>query len=172
MALVEVGRASLQLIDSADKLSSPSFRVSPANARAYLAAADQSARDATAVGLLLGRTLAITRGSEVANSYKIFADVGIQWVNDAAVTPSTASAVYRSNRWKVTGRTTNNGVPAIDTVYVPEYLITGVVMESDGISADLTDQPVQDFVTSFIATALSKYGTAFTAVLSIQRNDS
>lgn len=171
MALVEVGRASFQLIDSANKESSGSFRVSPANARAYLAAADQAARDATAVGLLLARGLAITRGSEVANSYKLYASVGIDWVNDAAVKPSQAAAVYRSNKWKVTGRTTNNGVPAIDTVYVPEYLITGVDMESDGISADLTDQPVADFVTSFVATALSKFGTAFTSVLSIQRND-
>lgn len=172
MALIEVGRASLQLIDSANKESSISFRVTPTAARAYLAAADQAARDATAVGLLLGRALAITRGSEVANSYKTFADVGIVWVNDAAVKPSTAAAVYRSNRWKVTGRTTNASVPAIDTVYVPEYLITGVDMESDGISALLSDQPIQDFVTSFVATALSKYGTAFTSVLSIQRNDS
>ena len=172
MALVERGFASWQAIDSANKESSGSFYVTPANARSYLAAADQAARDATAVGLLLSRSMAISRVSEVANSYRVFADVGIRWINDAAVKPGTAAAVYRSNKWKVTGRTTNAGFPATDTVYIPEYLITGVDMESDGISAVLTDQPVQDFVTSFVATALSRFNTAFTAVISIQRNDS
>jgi len=172
MALVEVGRASYQALDSAGKESSASFRVTPANARAYLAAADAAARLATDVGTLLARTKAISRVSDNANSDNVFADVGIQWVNDAATKPALLSAVYRSNKWKVTGRTTNGGIPAIDTVYVPEYLITGVVMESNGINADLTDQPVADFVTSFVATALSKFNTAFTSVISISRNDS
>lgn len=171
MALVEVGRASYQAIDSAGKESSASFKISAANARAYLAAADAAARLATAAGTLLSRAKAISRVSDNADSDRIFADVGIQWVNDAATKPALASAVYRSNKWKVTGRTTNAGVPAIDTVYVPEYLITGVVMESNGINADLADQPIADFVTSFVATALSKFNTPFTSVLSISRND-
>jgi len=172
MALVEKGFANFQVLDSANKRGSGSFNVSPADARAYLAAADASARLATAVGTLLARAIATTRGSEYAGSVVMPAEVGIRWMEDTPVKPATTTAAYISNKWKVTGRTTNAGFPAVDTVYLPEYLITGVVMESNGISADLADQPVADFVTSFVATALSKFNTPFTAVISIERNDS
>jgi len=170
MAIVEVGIASFQVGDSAKKLASGSFYVTAAKARLYIAAADQTARDATAVGLLLSTALSITRAA-ATNQYKKWA-CGIDFLNDAYAPPAIDAGIYNSNKWKVTGNTTNAGVPAIDTVYVPEYLITGVVMASDGISADLTDAPVSAFVTQFIASALSKYYTAFTSVISIQRNDS
>lgn len=171
MALVEKGFASFQVLDSAGKKGSGSFNVSPANARAYLAAADGAARLATAVGTLLARAIATTRASEYTGSVIVPANVGIRWEDDTPVQPATTTAAYVSNKWKVTGRTTNAGFPSVDTVYLPEYLITGVVMESNGISALLTDQPVADFVTSFIATALSKFNTPFTSVISINRND-
>lgn len=169
MAIVPVGRASVQMIDSANKDSSASFRVSVANAQAYIAAADQTARDGTDVGLLLNSALNISRAAGT-NNYRKY-DVGVEYMNDQAIQPSEDAGIYRSNKWKVTGRTTNNGVPALDTVYVPEYLITGVVMESDGISANIDDEPMLSFVAEFISTALSKYGTAFTSVVSVQRND-
>lgn len=171
MALVEKGFASFQLVDSAEKESSASFHVSPAAARAYLAAADAAARLATPVGTLLAAARAITRYADFTSSASIFAKVGIEWVQDALVTPTPEDAVYRSNKWKVTLRTTNGGFPAKDTLYVPEYLITGVDMESDGISANLGDSPIQDFWTNLVATGLSKFNTAFLEVLSIQRND-
>lgn len=171
MALIERGRAAVQFIDSAGKKSSASFIVSPANARAYLAAADAAARLATDVGVLLLRAKNINRSVDYPLSVVVDADVGVEWVSDTVTKPPLIGAVYKSNQWKVTGRTTNAGLPTVDTVYVPEYLITGVVMESNGINADLTDQPVSDFVTAFVATALSKYMTPFTEVLSIARND-
>jgi len=65
MAIVEVGIASFQVGDSAKKLASGSFYVTAAKARLYIAAADQTARDATAVGLLLTTALSITRASRV-----------------------------------------------------------------------------------------------------------
>lgn len=169
--LIEAGFASAVMVDAAKKglESSASFRVSPANARAYLAAADQSARDASKVGLLLSTALAITSVAGLPDSVKVAAHVGIDWISDNLVKPT--GSVYRSNKWKVTGRTTNGVLPAIDTVYIPEALLSGVTMESDGISASLTTNPTLAFVTQFLDTALSKFGTAFTSVLSIQRND-
>lgn len=169
MALVEVGYASIQFGDSAKKLASASFRVSPADARAYLAAADQAARNATDVGVLLNNTRGITRATATQNYRQ--EDVGIRWLNDAFEFPGQDEGQYNSNMWKVTGKTTNAGLPTTDTVYVPQYLVAGVEMESNGIAADIDEAPVSDFVTAFLSTALSRFGTAFTEVVSIERND-
>lgn len=170
MAEVEVFHASVQVGDGAKLLASGSMRVSPANARLYLAAANAAARAATDVGILLARMLATTRaaGTQTWKKWSILSD----FVNDAFVYPATDSGIYNSNKWKVTVQTTNNGLPAIDTFYVPEYLITGVAMASNGIDADLGDQPIADFAAAVVSTGISKYGTAITAVLSISRNDS
>jgi len=170
MAIVEQFIASLQVGDSASKLGSGSVRVSPTDARAYLAAADQTARDATKVGLLLDSFIDVTRAAGT-NGYRKYT-VESNFINDAFAFPADDAAIYISNKWKVTGKTTNAGLPVIDTFYIPEYLVTGVVMESDGISANLADEPMANLVVQVLDTALSKYGTAFTEILSIQRNDS
>jgi len=170
MAVVEQFIASLQVGDSASHFGSASVRVSPTDARAFLAAADQTARDATKVGLLLDSFIDVTRAA--ATNYWKKQSVEANFINDTFVYPDEDLAIYRSNKWKVTGNTTNNSLPAIDTFYIPEYLVTGVVMESDGISANLDDEPIANLVVQILDTALSKYGTAFTEILSIQRNDS
>lgn len=170
MAIVEQFIASLQVGDSAEKLSSGSVRVGAVDARAYLAAADQTARDATKVGLLLDAMIDVTRAAGT-NGYKKWS-VESNFINDSYAAPADDAGIYNSNKWKVTVATTNNGLPAVDTFYIPQYLVTGVVMESDGISALLTDPPVDNLVTQIVDTAVSKYGTAVTSVISIQRNDS
>jgi len=170
MAIVEKFIASVEVGDSANHLRSASVRVSPADGRAYIAAAGQAARDLTDVGLLLIASLNMT-AAEGTDHYKKWS-VQSDFINDAFEYPEPDDGIYISNRWKVTGKTTNAGFPALDSFYLPEYLITGVVMESDGISASLTDAPVDNLVTQILDTALSKYNTAFTEVLSIQRNDS
>jgi len=170
MAEVATYIASVQLGDSARRLGSASFVVSAADAQAYIAAANAAARLATDVGVLLDAAVKVTRatGQNFWKKWSIQAD----FLNDAFVYPSAGDAIYISNRWKVTFSTTNAGIPAVDTVYIPEYLVTGVEMDSDGISADLGDDPIADFVTAFLATGLSKYRTPVTGVLSIERNDS
>jgi len=170
MAIVEQFIASVQVGDSATKLGSGSIRVGAVDARAYVAAANQAARDATKVGLLLDAFIDVTRAAGT-NYYRKWC-VECNFINDAFEYPDTDQAIYISNKWKVTGKTTNGGLPVIDTFYLPEYLITGVVMESDGISADLTDEPMANLVVQILDTALSKYNSAFTEILSIQRNDS
>lgn len=169
MAEVATYIASVQMGDSAKKLASASFIVSAADAAAYIAAANAAARASTDVGVLLDAALDISRaGTTGWKKWSIQAD----FLNDTFEYPDTSAAIYNTNRWKVTFQTTNAGIPAVDSLYVPEYLIIGVVMESDGISADLTDDPVAAFCTALVATGLSKYRTAITNVLSIQRNDS
>lgn len=170
MAVVEAGRVSVQVGDSAGKLSSASFNVTAAAAKAWVDAADQAARDATAAGTLLATALAISRAS-ASTDWKQEEGCKIA-INDTFAYPATSLAQYNSNKWAVKGMTDNAGFPSIDTVYVPQYLITGVVMESDGVSALLSDAPVSAFVTAFLATALSKFYTPFTSVISIKRNDS
>jgi len=170
MAIVEQFLASVQVGDQAKLLASASVRVSPANARLYLAAADQTARDATAVGLLLDSLIDVTRAAGT-QGYKKWS-VESNFINDAYTPPDIDTGIYNSNKWKVTFRTTNNSLPAVDTIYIPQYLLTGVVMESNGIFADLTDAPVSNLVTQLEATGLSKYGTAILEVLTVERNDS
>lgn len=162
--------ASLQVGDSAGKLASASFVVGATDAQAYAAAANAGARAATDVGVLLLAALGITQ-ADAASGWRKWS-LQSDFLNTLFSYPEADDGIYNSNKWKVTFSTLNAGIPAIDTVYVPEYLITGVVMDSDGISASLGDAPVSDFVTAFEATALSKYRTAVTEVLSIQRNDS
>jgi len=162
--------ASVQVGDSAKRLGSASFIVNATDAKLYIAAADATARAGTDVGVLLDAALKISR-ADLLSGWKKWS-IQADFLNTLFEYPDQDDGIYISNKWKVTFSTTNAGIPAIDTVYVPEYLITGVVMSSDGISADLGDAPVSDFVTAFEATALSKYRTAVTEVLSIQRNDS
>jgi len=70
MAIVEQFLASLQLGDSSKgSLASGTMRVSATDARAYIAAADQTARDATKVGLLLDSFIDVTRAAGT-NGYK------------------------------------------------------------------------------------------------------
>jgi len=170
MAEVATYIASVQVGDSARRLGSASFIVSAADAQAYIAAANAAARLATDVGVLLDAALEISRatGSNFWKKWSIQAD----FLNDAFVYPGAEDGIYISNKWKVTFSTTNAGIPAVDTVYIPEYLVAGVEMDSDGISATLDEAPVDAFVNAFLATGLSKYRTAVTGVLSIQRNDS
>lgn len=170
MAIQEVFLASLQVGDSnKGALASGTVRVSPADARAYIAAANQAARDATDVGLLLDAMIDVTRAVGT-NQYKKWS-VQCDFINDTFAPPSKDAAIYNSNKWKVTFRTTNNGLPTVDTIYIPEYLVAGVTMEADGISASLTVAPMDNLVTQLVATGLSKYGTAITSVVSVQRND-
>lgn len=170
MAEVPVFHASVQIGDGAKLLASASFRVSTAKAQAYIAAANAAGRLLTDVGILLDAALDMTE-STADNFWRKFS-IQADYLNDAFVFPAVSTAIYNSNKWKVTFKTTNAGVPAVDTIYIPQYLVAGVVMESDGISADLTDDPAAAFVTALVAHGLSKYGTAITQVLSIQRNDS
>ena len=72
------------------------MRVAPADARTYLAAANQGARDVTDVGVLLLAAQNVTRsgiGNTVAKQ-----SVQADFVNDAFAFPTQDLGVYNSNK--------------------------------------------------------------------------
>jgi hypothetical protein len=171
MAIVEKFLASLQIGGSNQRLGSTTFRVSPADARAYEAAADQAARDATKVGLLLTSMLNIS----IAKSTNIYKKYGLEsdFINGSFAYAPKDGDVYKSQALKVTYQTTNAGLPVIESQ--PFYFRrTDYVMAPNGTSILLTggDNPdIEDFIAQLIDTGLSSYGTAITAVDSITVND-
>lgn len=172
MAIVTKFMASLQIGGSNQRLGSTSQRVGEADAKAYVAAADQTARDATKVGLLLDSMLDISI-AEATNIYKRYA-LECEYINDAFAYAPKDGDVYKSNALKVTYQTTNAGIPVIEST--PFYFRrTDYVMQSDGVSLVLgvsgTNDDVNNYVTQLIDTGLSSYGTAITAVNSITVND-
>jgi len=169
MAIVERFIASVEIWDSAKKLGSYSQYVGAADARAYIAAANQGARDATDVGILLLAGLAMTEASVANNHYKKWS-VQCDFVNDAALPAIALDADFRTNRYKVTYVTTNGGIPTVESVYIP-MRNDGLAVAADGISLDLSAGAADTFRDNLILTGLSSYGTAITAVNSITKND-
>lgn len=171
MAIVEQFIASLQIGGSNGKLGSCSQRVAAADARTYIAAANQAARDATKVGLLLDSLIDITM-AEGTNIYKKYA-LESNFINDAFAFAPKDGDVYKSQALKVAYQTTNAGLPVIESVYV-YFRRTDYIMESDGVTVVITggdNADVENYITQLIDTGLSSYGTAITAVQSITVND-
>ena len=169
MAIVTQYIASVQVWDSARKLGSASFYVSETDAKAYAAAADSTARAATKVGLLLTSALNMTEAEGTNFYYKH--SLQCNFINNAAENAPVAAGSFNSNRWKVTVETTNNGLPATDSIYIPMRDITQVSMEGDGVSVNMVEPVADDLIVQILDTALSKYGTAITGVASITVND-
>lgn len=171
MAIVEVYTASLQIGGSNGRLGSCSQRVGATDARAYVAAADQSARDATKVGLLLDSLIDITL-AEGTNIYKRYA-LECSYVNDQFAYAPKDGDVYKSQALKVTYTTTSGGLPVTESNYV-YFRRTDYVMESDGVTVNITDgvnTDVENYITQLVDTGISSFNTPITAVLSITVND-
>ena len=170
MAIQEVFYASVQVGGSAanQRLASASVRVGAIDARAYIAAADQTARDATKVGLLLDSLIDMTIAAG-SNAYKMWR-LDSQFINDAYAPPAANDDVYNSNKWKVTYMTTNGGLPVKESFYIPQRE-TGFEMESNGVNVVLTDTEAANLITQLLDTGISSYGTAITSVVEIVAND-
>jgi hypothetical protein len=174
MAIVEQFFASVQVAGSkrskAGKalLASASIRVGAADARAYIAAANQAARDATKVGLLLDSLIdgTVAAGSDAYKKWNVQSD----FVNDAFTPPDEQDNTYNHNMWKVTGLTTNAGIPAYDSFTIPQRN-EAWLMESDGVHVDLTDTEPANLIVQVLDTGLSQFGTPFTAITEIVAND-
>lgn len=167
MAIVEKFIASVEVGDSASKLRSASIRVAPADARAYVAAANQAARAATDVGVLLAAALDITE-VQATDHYKKWS-MQCDFVNDAFTYFPNTDHVFNSNALKVTYSTTNNGVPAKESIYIP-MRYSGLVY--DGVTLDMNDgAELEAFCDALVAQGLSTYGSAILDVLSVTAND-
>jgi len=171
MAEVEKFIASLQIGASNQKLGSISQRVSPTDARAYIAAADAAARAATKVGLLLDGMIDITIAAGT-NIWKRWA-VESEFLNGSFAYAPKDGDVYKSQALKVTYQTTNAGIPVIESTYV-YFRRTDYIMAPDGVSVliDTGDNTeIENYIAQLIDTGLSSFGTAITAVDSITVND-
>jgi len=170
MAIVDRFIAGVQVWDSASLKGSFSQRVGAADARAYVAAANQAARDATDVGLLLITALDMT-ASHGANHYtKWF--LNADFVNDAATPEPKDDQLYRSNSVKITYVTTNAGLPVLESTYVPMRRDDFTLFGSNPVQIDFSGAGAAlDFATDLIATGLSSYGTAITSVVEMSLND-
>lgn len=169
MATVPQYIASTQYGDSGKHLGSASVYVSATDAKAYVAAADDSARAATKVGLLL---TSVSNMTDAAGGVQIKHDeVATIMINGTFAYQDKDDKIYNSNRWRVTGLTTNNGIPVQDSFTIPQRA-AGLVMESNGVNVDLGGTEALDLIAQVLDTALSRYGTAFTSVIEIVANDS
>jgi len=168
MTQVPIYRAAVQVGDSAGRFASATVRVNATDGKAYVAAADGTARLATDVGALIAATqnMMDVNGTSGWKKYALASD----FINDAFAFPAANANLYNSNQFKVTYRTTNNGVPTDESIYIPIHS-DGLVIESNGINVDLTDTVPAAYVAALIATGLSSFGTAITAVSEITIND-
>lgn len=159
--------AQLTLGDRAKKITTFEVRVSAADAQAWFAAANEAARDATDVGVLLDAVFAVVGSSQ----YKAKSVVG-RAENDAFVYPSGEGETYNSNKINVSYSTTLGGLPRNLQVTIPQRDPSSYELESNGINIVLNDaDEIAALVTALEATALSPYGTAIT-VTEMTVNDS
>lgn len=167
MAEVPVYTAYVTVGDSAKKMSSVEARVSAVDAKAWIAAADQTARDATAVGTLLSAFFTLMMSSQYYAK-----GVRSEMVNDAFVYPTPDAEAYNSNKLKISYKTSLNGLPRNLEFTIPQREASSYTLESNGINVSLTAQTdIPDLIVQILATMDSLYGTAITAVNEITVND-
>lgn len=159
--------AGVQSGDRAKLKASAAVYVSQTDAQAWYAAADHTARMATDVGLLL-LALNDAQESDGTNAiYKFY--VNMDDINDAYAPPAYTTEVLNSNKIKLTYSTTNNGIPVTESIYIPQR--TDLTKNSDGRSYNITVSPFVNMNTQLVATGLSSYGTAITAIVEAIPND-
>lgn len=141
---------SLSVIDSQRKVSNVRLRVDPTEGANWLAAADATAREATAVGQLMTRILALSRGNVWSHG------VIMEDVDDTRTPPNPGDDVYNFDKFTVGYKAGLDNyvmtIPARETT--PNMNSDGVnVLIDSGASASVTD-----FIASFEALVIPKNG--------------
>jgi len=158
--------------DSAKKKFRVGLRVDSVDAKAYVAALDTAARNATKVGILLAAIEEMQLPDTGGNIYKRGLDYGFLELPFAF--PPSGDFIYGSNKMKIDFVTDNAGLPATGFFTIPAYDEAEISMESNGINVVISGLSVTAEVTALIAavadTMLSSYGTA-AAVNEITVND-
>lgn len=158
--------------DSAKKKARVGLRVSEADAKAYVAAADTAARDATKVGLLVKSIEDLQLPHDAPAIYKRGVDYGFLEVPFSF--PLYTAGIYRSNKLKVDFSTDNAGIPANGFFTIPAYDEAEIVMESNGINVVIAGLGVSAEIANLVVqvadTMLSGYNTPG-AVIEITVND-
>lgn len=168
-----VGRFSIgvQVWDSATLLASVAIPVSETDYKAYAAAANQAARDATDAGILVIAALDMTAAHGSTHYKKWFTSA--DYVNDAATPEPKDDQIYNTNQVGVTYTTTDNGVPVIETIYVPLRRDDFTLFGSNPVQVDFSGAgAAKDFADALVATGLGSHGAAITGVTKMYLNDS
>lgn len=167
MAEVATYYATVTVADQAEKFSTVRLRVDATDGKAYVAAADKAARDATKVGLLQLAVFSLMKSSQ----YYSFGLDSVM-VNDAFVYPAITTDTFNSDKLNISYRTSVGGLPRNLDFSIPQREPTSFEFESNGVNVVLADGgDVEDLVTQIIDTMLSTYGTAVTAVNEVTVND-
>lgn len=171
MAIVARPRIGVQVWDSASLLASVSIPVSEADYKLYAAAANQAARDATDVGILAITALDMTAAHGSTHYKEWFTHV--DYINDAATPQPKDDQIYNTNAVGVTYVTTDNGVPVIETIYVPMRRDDFTLFGSNPVQVDFSGAgAAKDFADALIATGLGSHGAAITSITKMYLNDS
>jgi len=154
--------------DRANQIRSVPLYCSLADGQAWVAAADHAAAMATDLGLLMLalNDLQESDGLDYINKFY----VSIEDVNDAYAPPAFSTEILNSNKIKLTYRTTRASLPVEESVYITQRKST-LIKNTDGKSYNLTSSPFPNLSTQMIATGLSSYGTAITALVEAIPND-
>jgi hypothetical protein len=158
MAEVAVATAYVTVGDQTKSMGRVGIRVSEADGKAFLAAADTAARSATDVGVMLGAISNLFKGNPNTNKSR---GVDIEYVNDAFAFPAITSDSHLGNKLNVFYSTTLGGLPRNLSFSIPMRDELEYEFESNGINVVLTDgADIAALVTALEATMLSLYGTA------------
>lgn len=168
MAYIQRGRGSITSGDRAKQKRTVSIPVSLADAKLWVAAADHAAAMATNAGFLL-LALNDLQDSDGTDTIYMFS-MTVEDINDAYAPPLFSTEVLNSNKIKLTYRTTNNGIPVDESIYIFQRKST-LTKNSDGKSYNITVAPFVNLSTVMLATGLSSYGTPITALVEAIPND-
>jgi hypothetical protein len=155
--------------DSANKYSEFAIRVGVADAQAYVAAANDAARLATDVGVLLNTVEILFLGGDTAVEKR---GVRYEAVNDGFTPVDPEAEIYNSNKLNVHYTAFVAGLNRGFIVTIPQRDPADYVVNTDGITVTQgLGDAIDNFVTAFSNTGLSLYGTAISPVMSIDVND-
>jgi len=156
--------------DSANKYSEFKIRVGAADAQAYAAAANDGARLATDVGILLAAVEVFYLGGDTAVEKR---GVRIEAVNDAFTPVDPQAEIYNSNKLNIHYTSFVAGLNRGFLVTIPQRDPADYTVGTDGVSVVQpgTGAPIDDLVDALSNTGLSLYGTAISPVMDIDVND-
>ncbi len=161
MAVVKKGRLTLAFWMSevnpkskTNKVSSITLNVTAASVTAYNGAADDAARDATAIGTLINTYTALTLGT--------LKDVTAAFVYDQnALPPDVDAFAFEFDKFLIQSR--DNVNTEANKSSIPARDDEDISIESDGVTVQLADDgDVAAFVTAYEAVVLSQDGNPLT----------
>lgn len=145
--------ASLTVVDGANRPSTIQFFVPEATAKLYAAAANEAARDATAIGLLFAALETVTAAAKSQRS--------VQFIDEYAPVTIPSESVLRGNKL-VLGY---QGGADMYRLTIPARDATAYTPKTDSIEVDFAAAgDLADMITLLESTAIAKNGASVNVV--------